>query len=61
MTDEPEIRVDGGSGNDSYRTCAQCGADCLPEPIESNHRSRIVFLCPEHRLHSIVDPFEEKR
>jgi len=47
--------------NEQYRTCAQCGADCLPEPIEADDGFKIAFVCAEHGVHSIVDPFEGSR
>lgn len=44
-----------------HRTCAECGRDCQPEPFESDNELRIAFVCPEHGVHSVVDPFEGKR
>jgi len=54
------IRVwDPDSG---YRTCPECGGDCVPEPNGSDgHGIRIMFVCPSHGVHSVVDPFEHKR
>lgn len=46
----------------SYRTCSECGRDCMPEPTPiEGHGMRIAFVCPEHGVHSVVDPFEGKR
>ncbi|MFV0433622.1 MAG: hypothetical protein ACK5LO_06570 [Leucobacter sp.] len=73
MSDLPEIHIGDGSGNEQYRTCTEpvdlpgggqgkCGADCDPEPLDGGAEgTRIAFLCPEHGLHSVVDPFEDKR
>lgn len=74
MIDLPEIRVGDGSGNEQYRTCAQpvalpeggqgvCGLDCEPEPFDAGEGDgiRIAFSCPEHGVHSVVDPFEGQR
>jgi len=47
--------------NEQYRTCAQCGTDCLPEPIEADDGFKIAFVCAEHGVHSIVDPFKGSR
>lgn len=63
MSDLPEIRIGDGSGNEQYRTCAECGHDCVSEPFhaDSGDGIRIAFVCPEHGLHFVVDPFEGKR
>lgn len=60
LPDDLEIRVrDPESG---YRTCSVCGGDCEPEPVGTDeHGMRIMFICPEHGVHSVVDPFEDKR
>lgn len=52
-----------GSGNEQYRTCAECGHDCDPEPFDAGQGQgiRIAFLCPVHGAHSVVDPFEDLR
>lgn len=49
--------------NDDYRTCSECGADCYPDPNAGADGLgvRIAFICPEHGLHSVIDPFEEAR
>ena len=50
------IRVPTGDG---YRMCSVCGADCEPDPTfgSDEHGARIVFVCPEHGVESLVDPF----
>ncbi|WP_299304476.1 hypothetical protein [uncultured Brachybacterium sp.] len=54
-----EVRV---PTDDSYRTCSQCGGDCYPEPTAIDGLGvRIAFVCPEHGVHSVIDPFEDKR
>lgn len=68
------IQIGDDSGNERYRTCAVlvtlpygersvCGVDCAPEPFDAGDGKgiRIAFLCPEHGLHSVVDPFEGTR
>ena len=56
------IQVGDGTGNEQYRTCQECGRDCVPEHAGSDDMgARIAFVCPEHRLHSVVDPFEHLR
>lgn len=47
--------------DEQYRTCAECGADCPPEPFETNSGIQIAFSCPEHGVHTVVDPFEGSR
>jgi hypothetical protein len=54
MTFEPD--PDG-----EYRTCTQCGADCQPEPFETDDDVRVAFVCAEHGVHSVIDPFEGER
>lgn len=44
--------------NQLYRTCSECGRDCPPEPLQHEQGFRIVFMCPEHGVHTVVDPFE---
>lgn len=41
-----------------YRTCPECGAGCGPEPFDTDQGVRISFSCPEHGVHTVVDPFE---
>lgn len=47
----------------SYRTCSKCGGDCYPDTSAGADGMgvRIAFVCPEHGVHSVVDPFEEER
>ena len=40
-----------------YRTYTQCGADCSLEPFEMDEGMRISFVCPEHGVHTVIDPF----
>lgn len=58
--DGVEVRV---PTDDSYRTCSECGGDCYPDPSAGADGIgvRIAFVCPEHGVHSVVDPFEDKR
>ena len=45
--------------NSGYRTCPECGGDCAPEPNSADsYGIRIMFVCPRHGVHSVVDPFE---
>ncbi|MGO3833107.1 MAG: hypothetical protein ACTJGT_03990 [Microbacteriaceae bacterium] len=57
-----QIQLGDGSGDEQYRTCSECGKDCTPEPTGSDGLGvRIVFVCSEHGVHSVVDPFEGLR
>lgn len=47
-----------GNNDERYRTCAECGRDCEPEPVPTESGMRIAFTCSEHGVHSVVDPFE---
>jgi hypothetical protein len=47
-------------GDEQHRTCPQCGADCHPEPFQTDDGFRIAFVCAEHGVHSVLDPFEGK-
>lgn len=48
--------------DESYRTCSECGGDCEPEPSGADgHGVRIMWVCPQHGVHSIVDPFAHLR
>lgn len=53
-----DVRIGDGSGNEEYRTCAECGRDCEPEIFDVEGSARISFVCPGHGVHAIVDPFE---
>lgn len=46
-----------------YRTHSECGGDREPDPSISieGQGARIAFVCSEHDVQSIVDPFEEQR
>jgi len=62
----PTVDADGldlspTDGHPVYRICSRCGADCQPEPLEADDGFRIAFVCPQHGVHSVVDPFEDKR
>jgi hypothetical protein len=46
-------------GDESYRTCSECGGDCEPEPVPTAEGMRIAFTCTEHGVHSVVDPFDD--
>lgn len=54
---------DLGFGSDeSYRTCSQCGADCYPDSASIKGKGiRLVWTCPNHGVHSVVDPFHDFR
>ncbi len=61
IPDHIKINVwDEGTG---YRTCADCGQDCPPEPFDAGEDQglRMAFSCPEHGVHAVVDPFEGSR
>ncbi len=46
--------------DEDYRTCAACGGDCVPEPDKSEgYGVCFLWVCPEHGIHSVVDPFED--
>lgn len=48
--------------DEEYRTCTVCGSDCVPEPSAVDGLGvRVVFVCPEHGVQSIVDPFSDLR
>ncbi|MDF2664271.1 MAG: hypothetical protein K0R81_121 [Microbacterium sp.] len=55
-----EIRIPKGVG---YRTCAECGGDCVPDPSLTGEGDgvRIAFVCPAHSVQSLVDPFQDLR
>ncbi len=56
---------DGGFREDDdecYRICTECGGDCFPEPSGANGFGiRIMWVCQEHGVQSIRDPFEYLR
>lgn len=47
--------------NENYRSCPECGADCLPDPFETNQEIRIAFICPLHGVQTVVDRFPDFR
>ncbi|MFD5213109.1 hypothetical protein [Microbacterium sp. NPDC058345] len=49
--------------DESYRTCAECGGDCAPDTSLSADGTgvRIAFVCAEHGVQSVVDPFSDLR
>lgn len=57
------IRIGDGTGNEDYRTCAECGCDCEPEIIDGGEGVgiRVALSCAEHGLHGVTDPFEGMR
>lgn len=50
-----------GGGDEGYRSCAECGRDCEPEPFASAEGIRISFFCVIHGVHTVIDPFEDLR
>lgn len=59
LPDDLAVSVGDGTGHKQYRTCQECGCDCVPEYAGSDDKgARIAFVCSEHGLHSVVDPFE---
>ena len=64
MTGRLRIGPDGASWDpdEGYRTCSVCGGDCEPEPTGTDGLGiRILWVCPDHGVHSVVDPFEKHR
>lgn len=63
QSDDTDNLSFGPPMDESYRTCAECGGDCYPDPSPSADGIgvRIAYICPEHGVHSIVDPFKDKR
>lgn len=42
-----------------YRVCSQCGGECFPDPFATEAQGpRIAFVCPEHGLNAVINPFE---
>lgn len=56
-----KITIGDGSGTLDYRTCAECGADCEPQPFEAGAGGGIAvaFVCRQCGLHSVVQPFRD--
>lgn len=55
---EGTFEDEGLHSEHSHKTCPKCGSDSMPEPFEKSIVFRIAFVCPEHGVHSTVDPFE---
>lgn len=64
--------IEGGSlegvpirvpADDFYRTCSVCGQDCEPDIGFGSdaHGARVTFICAEHGIQGLVDPFEGRR
>lgn len=59
MTSNNNPAMSHGRAED-YRTCNVCGGDCEPETSAVDGIGvRIIFSCPDHGVHSILDPFDE--
>ncbi|WEG08628.1 hypothetical protein PU630_15490 [Microbacterium horticulturae] len=63
-------RIDGPEGleirvarDDGYRTCAVCGGDCeLDTSLSADGAGvRVAFVCLEHGIQSVIDPFADLR
>lgn len=51
---------DVSRGQDAdYRSCSECDGDCSPEPFKDANGFRIAFVCREHGIQSVVDPFKD--
>lgn len=66
----PEAIRSGGSAavhfaaqrDQRFWNCVECGRECVPElNWADGHGVRIVYVCPQHGVHSVVDPFEDMR
>lgn len=54
-----DLMAELGLGDESYRTCSECGRDCSPEPAAVDGVGiRVAFNCELHGLQTIVDPLE---
>lgn len=58
--------IDGPAGvpirtpkDQGHKTCPECGGDCYPGADDLG--VLIAFVWCEHGVHSVVDPFGEKR
>ena len=49
------------SGSEEYRTCPECGADCVPEPFLTDQVIHLGFTCPVHGVHTVIDPLDSSR
>lgn len=45
--------------DERYRTCADCEPDTSAGA--DGVGVRIAWVCPMHGVHSVIDPFEDKR
>lgn len=61
--DGPDDAQRGATKDESYRTCSECGGDCYPDTSAGADGLgvRIAFVCLEHGVHSVIDPFEMER
>ena len=49
-------------GSNEHRRCNVCRAECAPEPSGADgYGVRIIYVCRDHGLQSVVDPFEHLR
>lgn len=49
--------------SDDYRTCSECSQDCEPDVTfgSDEHGARIAFVCAQHGIQNLIDPFEDQR
>lgn len=49
--------------DDGTSTCSACGGDCDSDPSLSadSTGARVAFVCAEHGVQSVVDPFSDLR
>jgi len=44
---------------DDCNTCSQCGAHCVLDPfIIEGKPPQVAFICAEHGVNAVLDPFE---
>jgi hypothetical protein len=48
-------------GNEQHRTCLQCAVNGQPGPFEADDGIGVAFVCAEHGVRSVIDPFEGER
>jgi hypothetical protein len=57
-----EIDGDDPEGTDErYRTCSECGADCVPETVQTGQGIHVAFACSVHGVHTVIDPWRDSR
>jgi hypothetical protein len=56
-----DVASDLPPGCESYRTCPECGVDCTPEPFLTKNVIHIAFACPNHGVHTVIDPLAGSR